>query len=84
MKRLTLDRITRVLPQLDDLRPVLDHLIAQSVPDPEREWTGGGELGTVGGRLISSEDLASAVDELADAVRDRVSNLYVAVAETIR
>ena len=84
MKRLTLDRITHVLPQLDELRPVLDHLLAQSVSDPDRAWTGGGELGTVGGRLVSSEDLAPAVGELADAVRDRISNLYVAVAESIR
>ncbi|MCH7856722.1 MAG: tetratricopeptide repeat protein, partial [Gemmatimonadetes bacterium] len=35
-------------------------------------------------RLVSSEDLASAVGELADAERDRMSNLYVAVAEAIR
>ena len=84
MKRLTLDRITHVLPPLDDLRPVLDHLIAQSVPDPERAWTAGGELGTLGGRLVSSEDLALAVGELADAVRDRMSKLYTAVAEGIR
>ena len=84
MKRLTLDQITHVLPPLDELRPVLDHLIARSVPDPERAWTAGGELGTLGGRLVSSEDLALAVGELADAVRDRVSKLYVAVAEGIR
>ena len=84
MKRLTLDRITHVLPQLDELRPVLDHLIAQSVPDPEEAWTAGGELGTVGGRLVSSEKLTSAVDELTDAVHDRISSLYSAVAEAIR
>ena len=84
MKRLTLDQITHVLPPLDELRPALDHLIARSVPDPERAWTAGGELGTLGGRLVSSEDLALAVGELADAVRDRVSKLYVAVAEGIR
>jgi tetratricopeptide (TPR) repeat protein len=84
MKRLTLDRIKDVLPPLDDIRPVLDHLIARSVPDPERAWTGAGELGTLGGRLVSSEDLTSAVDELADAVRDRMSKLYVAAAEGIR
>ncbi len=84
MKRLTLDQITHVLPPLDDLGPVLNHLIAQSVPDPEGAWTAGGELGTVGGRLVSSEELASAVDELADAVRDRIASLYVAVAEALR
>ncbi len=84
MKRLTLDQVTHVLPQLDDLGPVLDHLLAQSLPDPEGTWTAAGELGTVGGRLVSSEKLASAVDELAEAVRDRVSNLYLAVAESIR
>ena len=72
MKRLTLDRITHVLPQLDELRPVLDHLITRSVSDPERAWTSGGELGTLGARLVSSEDLASAVGELADAERDRM------------
>ena len=84
MKRLTLDQITHVLPELDDLRPLLDHLVAQSVPDPERAWTGGGEMATVGGRLVSSEELASAVGELADAARDRISTLYLAVAEGVR
>jgi tetratricopeptide (TPR) repeat protein len=84
MKRLTLDRITHVLPALDELRPMMDHLLAQSVPDPEREWTGGGELGTLGGRLVSSEDLASGISQLADAARDRISNLYLAVADGIR
>ena len=84
MKRLTLDRITHVLPALDELRPVMDHLLAQSAPDPEQAWTGGGELGTMGGRLVSSEDLASGVSRLADAARDRISNLYVAVADGIR
>lgn len=84
MKRLTLDEIRHVLPPLDDLGPVFDHLLAQSVPDPEGAWTAGGELGTLGGRLVSSEKLAAAVDELADAVRDRISNLYVAVADATR
>ena len=84
MKRLTLDRITHVLPQLDELRPVLDHLIARSVPDPEQAWTGGGELGTLGGRLVSSEDLALDVGGLADALRDHMSKLYAAAAESIR
>ena len=84
MKRLTLDRITHVLPPLDELRPVMDHLLAQSVPDPEQAWTGGGELGTLGGRLVSGEDLASGVSGLADAARDRISNLYVAISDGIR
>ncbi len=84
MKRLTLDRITEVLPRLDELRPVLDHLITQSVPDAEREWTGGGELGTLGGRLVSGEDLIAAVGEIADAERERMANLYAAAAEAIR
>jgi tetratricopeptide (TPR) repeat protein len=69
---------------LEELRPVLDHLIAQSIPDPERAWTAGGELGTVGVRLVSSEDLASGVGELADALRDRIFSLYLATAESVR
>jgi tetratricopeptide (TPR) repeat protein len=84
MKRLTLDRITHVLPRLDELSPVLDYLLAQSVPDPERAWTAGGELGTVGGRLVSGDGVASAADELADGMRERVFRLYAAAGEGIR
>ena len=84
MKRLTLDRIRQVLPELDELRPVMDVLLARSAPDSELAWTAAGELGTLGGRLVSSQDLSSAVDEVADEVRDRLVRHYVTVVEALR
>jgi hypothetical protein len=50
MTRLRFDDVARALPELDELRPVLDHLLAGSVPDPSRRWAGSGELGTAGAR----------------------------------
>lgn len=83
MTRLSVDEVAGILPELDELRPVLDLLFARSVPDPERTWSGSGELGTVGDRLVPADALEGTAETLADTARDHLRNLYEAVGRAV-
>jgi len=65
MKKLTFDEMRLLLPDLDELRPVVEHLLGESAPDADRQWAGSGELGTAGGRLVDVESLREAGHRLA-------------------
>ena len=83
MKRLTLDDVREALPSLDELRPIVDHLIARSHPDPARAWSGSGELGTVGARHVPAESLPEEVGALAEREAERLSAIYATVARSL-
>lgn len=76
MKSLRLEHLWQLLPAVEELRPVLDLLLERSVPDPERTWTGSGELDTVGERLAAPETLRRDADELAREVARHLAVLY--------
>lgn len=76
MKKLTVDGLRSVLPPIDELRPLVDHLLAGSRADPERAWSGSGELSTAGDRLIETEGLVEATDRLADGERSHLAAVY--------
>lgn len=61
-----------VLPDMVELRPFLDLLMTRSVADPTRRWSGSGELGTVGDRVVDPEDVATATVELAKRESERI------------
>jgi hypothetical protein len=76
VKPLRIEDVTGLLPQVDELQPLLARLIASSTVDPERRWTASGELGTIGERLA---DPARVRPEVAGLVRDvaiRTEQLY--------
>jgi tetratricopeptide (TPR) repeat protein len=83
MPRLTLDEAQEALPQLDELRPVFDQLLAASQPDPSQAWSGSGLLGTVGSRLVVSGSLTSAVARLAEEQGARLVEVYGMVARAL-
>jgi tetratricopeptide (TPR) repeat protein len=83
MPRLTLDDAQSALPQLEELRPVLDHLLAASSPDPSRAWSGSGRLGSIGSRLVSTASFAGAAALLAREEAGRLEALYAAVARAL-
>ena len=83
MTPLRVDEVAGILPELDELQPVLDLLFSRAVPDPERTWTGSGELGTVGDRLVPADALEGSAEPLADAARERLLNLYGAVTRAV-
>jgi tetratricopeptide (TPR) repeat protein len=82
MDKLTLDDVRSVLPDLDELRPFFDHLVASSEPDRSKTWSGSGELGTVGSRLVT-EDLQKDAQRLAVAVGEHLAKLFGAVSEAL-
>lgn len=84
MKRLRVDEIAAILPELDELRPLLDRIYARATPDPDRAWSGSGELGTVGDRIVLADALDGSAEALADRVRDHLRGVYAAVAKAVR
>jgi tetratricopeptide (TPR) repeat protein len=84
MKRLTLDEIRATLPELDELRPFFDHLLARSEPDRSRTWSGSGRLGTAGSRLVPDEAMSNdAVGSVAAAEAARLGELYACAAQAL-
>ena len=83
MKRLTVDGLRSVLPPLDELRPLVDHLLAGSHADPEKAWSGSGELGTAGDRLVETAGLSEATAALADREHRHLLAVYSETARAI-
>lgn len=84
MSPLNLDRVRSVLPDLKDLRPFWSLLAEESVPDPERAWSGSGDLGTLGSRVVDLAGVDAAARELAAAEAERLGRLYETVARVLR
>lgn len=84
MKRLTFDDVRDALPDLDELRPLLDHVLSVSQPDESRAWARSGQLGTHGGRLVAPEALAAEVESLSDGEARHLHRVYEAVATALR
>lgn len=80
-RSLRLEGILALLPASDALRPLLDHLVETSRPDPARRWSVGGELGTAGTRLVELDRLVEVGASVARAEARRVErHLQRAVA----
>jgi tetratricopeptide (TPR) repeat protein len=75
-KRLTHDQARALIPDLEELRPLLEAALRSSVPDPDRAWSESGELETVGARLIDGEDVRSRASELAEHMARRTREVY--------
>lgn len=84
MKRLTLAELRTILPSLDELDPLVDHLLAQSEPDPARTWSGSGALGTAGERLVRAEDLTDASAAIARRALDHRTEVYRLVSRAVQ
>lgn len=80
---LRLEGILSLLPETGALRPMVEHLLAASRPDPGRRWSGSGELGTAGARLVEVEGLGEAVHRLAADEGRRLARHYGTVAALI-
>lgn len=84
MNRLTLDDVKDALPDLEELRPIFDHLLTGSEPDSARAWSGSGLLGTLGSRLVTEEALrASEVEGVAALEAARLGEVYARMARAL-
>jgi tetratricopeptide (TPR) repeat protein len=64
------------LPGVPELRSFIDLLVMRSVADPGRRWSGSGELGTVGDRLVEPSGLEEVTAQLEQEEAERLSRLF--------
>jgi len=81
---LKLDDLHELLPALEELAPLLDEVAAASRPDPERRWSGSGELETLGRRPVRPEELEARIPHLVEEARARAERIYTGVTAAIR
>ncbi len=83
MKPLRLHEIWALLPGVEELQPLLSVLLTRSAPDPERSWSGAGELETAGDRYVADLPDSSEVEALAEAAREHQESLLKGVLEAL-
>lgn len=77
------DDILELLPELDELLPLLDEVAAGSESDPSRGWAGSGELETLGRRLVTGEGLRERIPALAERARAHAELVYRGVVASV-
>ena len=80
---LRVSEVFRILPRVPELGPFLDLLVTKSVPDPDRRWTGSGELGTVGDRLVEPDGVEAVATELAQSEAERITQILTISAAIV-
>ena len=80
---MTFDDVRRALPDLDELRPVLDHLLTTSEPDPERRWSSSGEVDAAANRLVDVAPDPSIAAELARREQRHLAAVYEAALHAV-
>ena len=83
MSPLPLDRVRRLLPDLDELRPLQALATERSTPDPERTWSASGEVAGMGDRLVDVAAMAAEAGAAAAAEGRRLEELYARVARAL-
>lgn len=84
MKKLTVDRVREILPELDELRALLDRMVGASAADASRTWAGSGSLGTAGSRLVDVDSIDSLVHAAATAESEHLRRIHTLCARAIR
>lgn len=72
-----------LLPELDELGPLVDRILATSTPDPERRWSAAGELDTVESRLVRASEVEATLDVALERARSRTEALYAQVVRAL-
>jgi tetratricopeptide (TPR) repeat protein len=75
--------ILATLPAIPELRSFVDLLVTRSVADPDRRWSGSGELGTVGDRLVDPAGLEEDTARLGPEEAERLSQLFLSAARVV-
>jgi tetratricopeptide (TPR) repeat protein len=76
MTDLTFDRARALLPDVEELGPLLDLMLRTARPDEARVWSGSGELGTAGDRLVDPAALVAGSQALAADEHAHRSEVY--------
>ena len=81
---LRLDDLRDLLPDMEELAPLLDEVAGTALPDPRHRWASSGELETMGRRLVQPDELEARIPLLVEAARARAEALYTGTAAAIR
>lgn len=73
---LTLAEIAALLPDVEEVRPAVDHLLARSEPDPSRRWAGSGILGAAGDRVVPIAGIRRDLEAVREAEEDRRRRIF--------
>jgi len=77
------DILRQALPDLEELHPVVDRLIARSEPDPTRTWSASGAVATVDDRVVRPELLEEELPTLLAEAGRRLERVYELVREAV-
>jgi tetratricopeptide (TPR) repeat protein len=83
LNRLTFDEVDRLLPDLDELRPLRARMLADAGPAPGRAWSGSGVLDTVGRWRTDATALREAVADLAADEAARNAKVFEHVSDAL-
>jgi tetratricopeptide (TPR) repeat protein len=83
MTKLSVDQVREAVPDLDELRALLDHVLTRSEPDEAKTWSGSGRLDTVGSRLVSTDGLGASLRGVAAAEARHLDEVYAALADAL-
>jgi tetratricopeptide (TPR) repeat protein len=83
VKRLTFDEVDRLLPDLDELRPLRARMLADSGPASGRGWSGSSAVETVGRWRTDAAALRRAVSDLAVEEAARTAQVFEHVSEAL-
>lgn len=83
MTNLTVDDIRTLLPEVDEVRPLLEQILALARPDDTRRWTVSGELGTVGRRLVDPSEVEAVVPAVLEELQAHLAGIYHEVSRAV-
>ena len=83
MPRLTFDEARAALPAVDELRPLMDQLLASSIADGTDEWAGSALLRTAGARIIDPGAMRAALAQIVAVEQEHLRAVHECSAEAI-
>jgi tetratricopeptide (TPR) repeat protein len=80
----TVEKLLRLLPDVDELELLRLTIIGAAVPDPGKTWESSSDVSTVDKRIVSADEVDRAVREAEEALRDHIASLYEGLRPVFR
>ncbi|HEX2093896.1 MAG TPA: tetratricopeptide repeat protein, partial [Longimicrobiaceae bacterium] len=79
----TLEELSSLLPDLEELELLRLTLVGSAVPDPGKEWDSSSAYATIDKRIVTLSQVERAVNESEEALHHYVSSLYRALRPVV-
>lgn len=83
LHEVTLDRLLGALPELSEIAPLREALLAGSVADPDRLWSRASSYTTYDKRIVTAAGLVSAINAATHAAHARIDAVYSSIARLV-